>query len=381
MALRDKFPRLEPAGVVGASMRHAGVHEIANINAFGVMGITDVLRRIGDLRMLEAKLLAWIDRWEPRFAVLIDNPGFHLRFAEQLKLRGVPVFQYVAPKIWAWGAGRAPQLRENFTQVLGILPFEEDFYRDRQIPFTYVGSPLKDRIDKVMIRREALGLPAERPVIACLPGSRPAEVRLNLNTLIRIRAALASELPNALYIVPVAPNIDLGEITSALPMVADAHGETLRHHAPGDTLAVESWEAAGLRFVRGMSLEIMAVADAAVVASGTATLECALLGTPMVVVYTMSEMSYQIALRAVNLPYVSLVNLMAGKRLVEEFIQDFAIDDVASEVLSLLRDHPRTQAMRVAFLELRDQLKGMAAENAAAVIASRIGHGLTAAPG
>jgi lipid-A-disaccharide synthase len=367
LALRERMPKLAPFGVTGGAMTNAGVEQIASIDELSVMGVAEVAKKIGELKMLEDRILHWIDRWEPRFAVLIDNPGFHLRLAEQLRMRGVRVFQYVAPKIWAWGQGRAPKIRQAFDMVLGILPFEEEFYREREINYAYVGSPLKDRIDKVIIKREALGLPNDRPVIACLPGSRPSEVKLNLPTIAAVRNLVAREVPDVLYVVPVSQNLTLEDMVDALTF--GGKRPDVKTIEPGGGLAVESWECEGLRFVKGMSLELMASADVAIVASGTATLECALLGTPLVVVYSMSELTYQIAKRAVKVPYVSLVNLLAGRKLVEEFIQDFSTAEVAAEVLSLLRDAVRRKAIRESFEDIRDRLKGTAADNAAVVIA------------
>ena len=228
LALREKLPKLVALRRrrLGA-MVNAGVEEIASTSSVQRHGHhRRGARKLADLRMLETRLLAWIDRWEPRFAVLIDNPGFHIRFAEQLRMRGVRVFQYVAPKLWAWGEGRAPKLRANYDLVLGILPFEEDFFQSHGINYTYVGSPLKDRIDKVIIKREALGLPLDRPVIACLPGSRPSEIRLNMPTILGVRNAVVRELPQAVFIVPVASNIDIAEVDAALS--AGRGGGTLK---------------------------------------------------------------------------------------------------------------------------------------------------------
>jgi lipid-A-disaccharide synthase len=370
LALRERLPKLTAAGVVGAAMRHAGVAELATIDDFSVMGVSDVARKLADLRMLETRLLAWVDRMRPKFAVLVDNPGFHLRFAEQLKMRGVTVFQYVAPKIWAWGAGRAEAIRASYDAVLGILPFEESFFRKSGIDYVYVGSPLKDRVDKVIVRREVLGLPRGVPVIACLPGSRPAEINLNLPTIAAVRDFVARELGQAEFIVPVAPNLAVEAFTSALGQSA-ADAQFVPAGQSG--LTMDCWRVRGLTLVPGMSLETMAVADAAIVVSGTATLECALLGTPLVVVYRMTDLTYRIAQRAVKLPYVSLVNLLAGRSLVREFIQEFSIQEVAQELVSLLRDDVRRKAMREAFEDLRDDLKGKAADTAAVVIATRTG--------
>ena len=380
MALREKLPKLTPFGVTGQAMNLAGVEGIADIETFSVMGITDIAGRLAELRMLETRLLAWIERLAPRFAVLIDNPYFHLRFAEQLKMRGVPVYQYVAPKIWAWGEKRAPKLREHLDMVLGILPFEEAFFKERGINYTYVGSPLKDRIDKVIIRREALGLKASTPVIACLPGSRPSELRLNLPTILGVRRLIAQALPGAEFIVPVADNLGIEDVAT---VIRDLGGGDVTPEPAGAEggIAAQSWRAGGLRFVRGMSLELMAAADAAIVASGTATLECALLGTPHVVVYTMSELSYRMAKRAVKLPYVSLTNLVAGRKIVEEYIQEFDLSAVAADLLSLLTDEVRRKALRESFQDMREKLVGTAAANAATLIATRVESGPQAAAG
>lgn len=376
LALKEKMPKFTAFGVAGNAMLNAGVEGVASIDELGVMGITEVLKKLAELRMLETRLLAWIDQVEPRFAVLIDNPGFHLRLGEQLKMRGIKVFQYVAPKIWAWGEGRAPKFKTAFDLVLGIFPFEEEFFKSRGINYTYVGSPLKDRVDKVMIKRESLGLQPGRAIIACLPGSRVSEIKRNLPIIAAIRDAVSHSRPDAEFIVPVAQNLDFDAVLEALSFRG---GET-RHLGRDQGLAVESVAIGGLRLVRGMSLEIMAAADVAIVASGTATLECALLGTPLVVVYAMSELSYQIARRAVKVPYVSLVNLMVGRKLVQEYIQDVSTTDVAREIIDLLTPGPRRKAMLESFEDIRDRLKGMAADSAAQAIASYFGEGVRPSP-
>jgi lipid-A-disaccharide synthase len=328
VAMRSIQPKLRAFGVTGETMKRAGAYEVASIEALSVMGITDVLKAVPDLVMLESNLLAVIDRMKPKFAVLVDYPGFHLRLADQLKLRGIPVFQYVAPKLWAWGEGRAKALRDLFHGVLGILPFEEEFFKSRGINYHFVGCPIKDRTDKVIVDKQKFGFSSDDIVIACLPGSRPSEIRLNLPTIRLVTEELKRRIPAAQFLVPVADGLpwDLIQSVTGLP----ARDKSERG---------SDWQTLGhLTFVRRMSLEVMALADAAIVASGTATLECALVKTPMVVVYTMSDLSYQIAKRAVKLPYVSLVNLVAGSYLVKEYIQEFSILDVANEVYDLLFD-------------------------------------------
>jgi lipid-A-disaccharide synthase len=363
-AMREVLPKYTPFGITGPGMAQAGVTSIASISELSVMGVSEVLSRLGSLRMLESRVLEWVDRYQPRFAILIDNPGFHLRLAEQLKMRGIKVFQFVAPKLWAWGAGRAPKLRAVYDLVLGILPFEEQFFKDRGINYKYIGSPLKDRVEKVMVTRDHLGFPPGRPIIACLPGSRMSELKLNLPTLVATRDVVARKLPEALFVVPVAPSLSFEDVARILGYPSDV--PLTRSEG---VFAGETYELSGLHFLRGMSLELMAACDAAVVASGTATLECALLGTPMVVVYTMSSLSYRVAQKVVKLPYVSLVNLMAGRKLVSEYIQEFSVDEIGTEVVELLQPSPKRLEMKRAFEEMREQLEGAAALQAATAIA------------
>lgn len=364
LAMREVLPKYLPFGITGPGMAQAGVTSIASISELSVMGVSEVLSRLGSLRMLESRVLEWVDRYQPRFAILIDNPGFHLRLAEQLKMRGIKVFQFVAPKLWAWGAGRAPKLRAVYDLVLGILPFEEQFFKDLDIPYQYVGNPLKDRIEKVMITRDHLGFPPGRPIIACLPGSRLSELKLNLPTLVATRDVVARKIPDALFIVPVAPSLSFDDVAHIL-----GHPSEVPLEPSHGVFAGETYELSGLHFLRGMSLELMAACDAAVVASGTATLECALLGTPMVVVYTMSSLSYKVAQRVVKLPYVSLANLMAGRKLVSEYIQEFSVEEIGAEVIELLEPTPKRLEMKRAFEDMRENLEGAAALKAATVIA------------
>jgi len=370
LAIKERLGRTQSFGIAGQAMINAGVDPVAHISDFSVMGITEVAKKIPDLKLLESRVLSWIEQTNPKFAILIDSPAFHIRFAEQLKMRGIPVIQYVAPKLWAWGENRISRVRDVFELILGILPFEEEFFKERGVNYEYVGSPQKDRIDKVIIKRLALGFQEDRPVIACLPGSRMSEIQMNLPIIDSLRKMVLAKIPNAMFVVPVALNLDLDDVFAVL---TSKGGASPRIIPAGDCVAVESWDYDGLRFVKGMSLEIMAAADAAIVASGTATLECALLGTPMTVIYRMTDFSYQIAKKVVKLQSVSLINLIAGQKLVKEFIQDFSYDDAVTEIVSLVQDKERRRFLMQNFEEIRERLKGAAAETAAQIISKRFG--------
>ena len=158
LSLKDRFSKISFFGMTGDALQSAGVESIGSIDELSVMGFVEVLKKLPDLLALEKRILAAVDRRQPEFAILVDFPGFHFRLAEQLKLRGVKVIQYVAPKVWAWGEGRVAKLRKDFDLVLGIFPFEAGYFAEKGVNFRYIGSPHKDRMNKVIVKREDLGL-------------------------------------------------------------------------------------------------------------------------------------------------------------------------------------------------------------------------------
>lgn len=368
LALQQVFPKLKPIGVAGPQMRRMGVTPVVNIEELNVMGVWEVAAKLGDLRLIEQKIIRAAEISNPNFAVLIDYPGMHFRVAEALKARGIEVIQYVAPKLWAWGAGRMDRLRRDFDLVLGILPFEREFFQKAGVKYEYIGSPQRDRADKVLVSRTVLGLPPKRPIITMLPGSRLTEISMILPHLRAIKAAIDSSLRSVLYLVPVPPSLAIKDLVEAL-------GKDFSDIKPHRILSTGpiSWECDGFHFIEGMSLELMAVADAAVVASGTATLECALVGTPMVVVYAMNDLSFAIASRAVTVQSVSLVNLIAGRKVVSEHIQNINPRAVADEVVQLITDEHLYGQMKQDFREIREALRPDAANKAAAAIAAFAG--------
>lgn len=359
-SLRSEAPDFLPFGIVGETMIGAGVTPLANISELSVMGILEVAKRVVDIRMLEQRVLAWVDRANPEFAVLVDFPGFHFRLAEQLKLRGIPVYQYVAPKVWAWGKKRVHQLRQNFAAVLGVLPFEEEFFLQNGVRYSYVGSPHYDRIHNLMAKPEDLGFKAGQKIIGFLPGSRLSEIKAILPVMIDIRKQIADREPDTLCVIPLASGIHWEDVA---PIVGLA-GVTID--------PTKGWYAAGFHWLTGHSLELMKVANSAVVASGTATLECALAGTPMVVIYVMNEISFAIAKRAVDLKWVSLVNLLMNQEVVKEYLQHIDARLVADEVLEISVESPARSEMVRYFDLLTSRLEAGASEKAAKFICADI---------
>ena len=359
-ALKSVLPDITPYGIVGETMLKAGVSPLANISELSVMGVLEVAKRVVDIRMLEQRILSWVDRTNPSFAVLVDFPGFHFRIAEQLHLRQIPVYQYVAPKVWAWGKSRVSQLRDNFAGVLGVLPFEEEFFLQNGVHYTYVGSPHFDRMSKIAVKREDLGFPAGRKVIAFLPGSRMSELKGILPVMERIRREIIRQEPDTICVIPLASGLNWDDVS---PLLGGSVSTIKKSFG---------WEAAGFHWLNGCSLELMKVANSVVVASGTATLECALAGTPMSVVYVMNDLSFAIAKRVVDLKWVSLVNLLMNQEVVKEHIQIIDPVVVADEVLALSVDSVARRKMLQHFEDLTSKLRPGASETAAQWIANDI---------
>ena len=363
-ALKSFFPKHRAIGMTGEAMRTAGVEELADFQPISVMGVTDVAKKLGQIRQVESYLLAKIDECRPQFAVLVDFPKFHFRLAEQLRLRGIPVIQYVAPKLWAWGAGRVEKLRRDFDKVLGVLPFEEEFFKTNDVHYEYVGSPLVDRIASL----KEMDLPFVTPgdkLVGILPGSRLAELKLILPRIVSIIGRLQRRRDDLSFVMPLAANLspdDLFEVLSAVDSTEQL------------TPTPYGWQWRQLHVVRGSSLEIMQASSVAIVASGTATLECALLNTPQAVVYCVTPFTYEIAKHVVQIKYVSLVNLIARKEVVREFIQEFAADDVATEIEALLTG-ARRDVMLQEYKSMFQKLSGNAAARAASSIFNDFGPG------
>lgn len=353
-------------GIAGPSMRAAGVAAMAHMEDFAVMGFVEVLKHLPRLKLLEIELLEKIRRARPRFAVLVDYPGFHLRLAEELRRMRIPVIQYVAPQLWAWGEHRTERLRRVTDLVLGIMPFEEEFFRGRGVNFQYVGTPQVDRAQRAIGDATHFGFAEGAVKIGFFPGSRVSEVSRIVPRVQDIRSSLFKDHPEAEVAVSVAPSLPLGPFRPLFATEAayDQAEKALASHGMARD--------AGQRtvFVRGNSLGLMKTVDAALVTSGTATLECALSLTPMAVVYVTSPLTYWMARRVVKLPYISLVNLVAGRPLVHEYLQHFSPADAAARLWRLATQEEARNGLRSEFQTLFARVRGEPAKHAAQAIQS-----------
>jgi len=292
-ALRNRGAR-QLFGLGGEHMRAAGVDLVAESREVSVLGITEILHRLPDLRRVFRRLLGAVDARRPPLAILVDFPGFHLRMARHLRRRGVRNLYFIAPQLWAWRPWRVRVVRRRFERALCIFPFEMDFFREHGVNAEYIGHPLVGRIAPSLSREEFRarhGLDAERPVVALLPGSRPREVAQHLPALLEACGELARSRC-AQFLLAAAPDL------------------------PDETLAPALHSGLGIRIVSGAVYDVLSAADVAIVSSGTATVEAALCGTPMVVVYRVSPVTAAIARPLIRAPYFAMVNVIAGRRIV-----------------------------------------------------------------
>lgn len=340
-------PDLTAFGLGGDEMQEAGLDALAHSAEISVVGLTEVLKVLPRARQVFARIVEEVERRRPAAAVLIDFPDFNLRLAAELRDRGVRVLYYVSPQVWAWRRRRIKTIARIVDRMLVLFPFEVDFYRDAGVPVTHVGHPLVDEVPEDLTQLWERGRPEDEPwKIAMLPGSRPSEVEVLLPIMLDTIQRLASDLPIYARIIraPTIPPEKLEEPVRLRDLPVRVVGKD-----------------------RQERFQAIADSHVALCASGTATLEVGLLGTPMVVVYRLGGWTYFLARLMVRLPHVSLVNLVLGEGVVPELIQKEATPEgIAREVEGLLGDRDRIEEMRRGLSGLRRRLGDPGASRRAA---------------
>ena len=342
-ALRDAAPetQFEFFGSTGIQMRDAGVGSIVKADELAILGLWEVGRALPKFWRAFGELKRAVEKRKPAAAILVDWPDFNLRLARWLHRRRIPVIYYISPQLWAWRSYRARTIQRDVDLLLSILPFEKDWYAARGITkVEYVGHPLAGavhpRFDRAEFCRQN-DLDSSRPIIALLPGSRHKELVRILPPMLEAISSTQQQRKDAQFVVVVAPNRNLDE---AKQIVA-AH--------PHPSFSIDS-----LRIINHQTREALAACDVAAVASGTATLEAALLATPMVIVYKESAVNWHALGSLITTEHFGLVNLIAGRRLAIELIQDdFTGETLARELISLL-ERDRNRALRS---ELKEVMK------------------------
>jgi lipid-A-disaccharide synthase len=349
-------PTVKISGLGGPRFAAAGGTLVDDYRDLSVTGLTEAIAKLPRSFEARRRLVAAAKAERPDALVLIDFPDFNFRLAPPIKKLGVPVVYYISPQIWAWRAGRMKTIRAIADRVLVIFPFEAALYRDGGVPVEFVGHPLVDLAAPSSDRQSFLsarGLTPSAPTIAILPGSRPNEVSRILPDLAAAGERIRAAVPGAQFLVARAPHLDDR-------LFASAGSGGLGAKAP-------------VAIVEGETDAVLASADVALTASGTATVQTALHDTPMVIVYRVSPMSYRLLRRLVKVPAIGMVNLIAGERIVPELVQDaFTPDAVAAEAIAMLTDRDRAARIRAGLATVRARLGGPGASRRAAEAILRV---------
>jgi lipid-A-disaccharide synthase len=349
-AMRRIDPGLSFYGVGGKRMQSAGVELLADAADMAVVGLTEVAFKLGTILRVMRRLKASLAERRPDLVILIDYPDFNLPLARAAHKRGIKVLYYISPQVWAWRKGRIATIRRNVDRMVVILPFEEQFYREAGVEVSFVGHPLLDEVRTRYPRAEALkrfGLKEQAITVALLPGSRRSEVSVLLPEMLRACLILQEKISPLQFLLPLAGTLDPAFVRDIIRQFP------LRIGVIPDEI-----------------YDVVSVSDAAVVASGTATLETALLETPMVVVYKVSALSYAVGKRFISVDHISLVNLIAGRAVVPELIQaDANPERIAAEIRQIVTRRGRVREMKAALAEIRGKLGTPGASERTAQIA------------
>jgi lipid-A-disaccharide synthase len=340
--LRRRWPGAQFFGCTGPRLRGEGVETVVAAESLAVVGLVEVLAHIPRIYREYRKLLAAVKARKPTLAILTDSPDFHLRVARQVALMGIPVVYLVAPQVWAWRQGRTRRMGRDLAKLLCIFPFEEAFFRSRGVPATYIGHPLVELVKPALSKMDFFAkhnLPLDRPLIVLLPGSRRGESFRHLPALTEAAQIIGRGRP-AHFLLPASANT-------------------------GAAFFRERVKGAGIQVIEGEAWDAMAHADLALAASGTVTVEAALLGTPMVTFYKVNPVSWQLGRMLVRIPFYCMVNLIAERKVVPELMQDrMTGENLAACAISLLED---SRGMRQDLAEVRAKLdSGMRAMERAA---------------
>ena len=338
--LQARDPEIRYFGCAGPRMQAAGVEPTIDASSLAVVGLVEVLRHIPRIYGEYRKLLREVRRRRPEIAILTDSPDFHLRLARQLKRLDIPVIYLVAPQVWAWRKDRLPLMRRTIQRLLCIFPFEEAFFRGNGVPVTYIGHPLTRLIRPsaaIPELRARFGAEPGIPLVALLPGSRKGEALRHLPDLLDAAERIHRTLPVRLIL--------------ALPEGFSARADLSKFR--------ERFSLSAIQVQEGQTWDVLACADLALAASGTVTVEACLLNTPTVAFYRVNRLSWLIGRLLVRVPFYSMVNLIAGKRVIPELIQDrLSGQSLAAEALLLLQNRQARDEMRAELAKVSHSLSG-----------------------
>ena len=345
-ALKEQAPAVDCAGLGGKHMASAGMALRFDLAGEAIMGFTEVVRKFPQIRRLFHETLAYLKTSPPDCLVLIDYPGFNLRLAREAKRLGIPIVYYISPQVWAWKKKRIFTIAKLVRKMLVILPFEESLYRTLGLDCTFVGHPLLDHIARTPIE----GQFKEGLVIGLMPGSREQEISRLMPLMTAVAQGIAQTHPEARFVTPC---VDPAREAQVRALAGDLPLET----------------------VIGNTYELLDGARFCLVASGTATVETALFQVPMIILYQISPVSYSLARLLVDVEHIGMVNILAGKRIVPEYVQRVPVDEVVTKSLELIEDTPARAKMLTDLAAVKESLGGPGASRRAATEVLQVAQG------
>ncbi len=336
-ALRERLGDVDIFGIGGVRMREAGVRTLVDAAEMAVVGLVEVVAHFPTIYRAFSLLAGILKRQPPDLLILIDYPDFNLRLARVAKKHGVKVLYYISPQVWAWRSGRVHTIARRVDHMAVVFPFEVPFYERAGVPVTFVGHPLLDSVcpsaDRSALQRE-FGLDPARMTVGLFPGSRRSELRSLFPTILATARLLRERHPDLQFVLPLATSLTRADLE---PQLTEA----------GLPVTV----------IPNRSYDAMLLCDAIVTVSGTVTLEIALMGVPMVIIYKVSPLTYQIGIRLIRVDHVGLCNIVAGERVVPELIQhDAEPEKIASEIEKMLGDREYSAVMTAKLKGIRDRL-------------------------
>lgn len=337
-------PNIQFHGIGGSKMEIEGLESLVPIKKMSVMGFVEVLKHLQFFKRIEKEVIQSIKSIRPTRVILIDYPGFNLRIAKKLHKTGIPVTYFIAPQVWAWKEKRLEIIRKYIDQLLVIFPFEKAWFKNKGVNAHFVGHPIMDEWNpssKTELRN-TLGLDADKPLLTLFPGSRMQEIDRHLHLFTEAGKILKEQIPQLQIALGLAPGFD-------------------------KDVLVNKYNLNGIHIIQGKSHQILESADCAIIASGTSTLEGAVFGVPMVVVYKMASLSWVVSKKLVRVPFAGMVNLIAGREIVPECLQDEATPtNIANKILPFFNDVSVLETAKMELQKVRESLGGRGASKRAA---------------
>jgi len=348
-AIVKHFPKIEFYGVGGEHLKNEGVTLLSSSDELGVVGVSEVVKKLGVVLNVFHKLSRFLKEQHPDLLILIDYPEFNLRLARAAHKNGIPIVYYISPQVWAWRANRVKLIRRLITKMIVIFPFEQEFYKKHGVDVEWVGHPLAETVKSSLTKEEFCqqhALEPSNPIIGILPGSRESEVQRLLPVMIEATHHIRQQQSNVQFVLPLAPSLQTSNLfKNTLPSY--------------------------VQLIRQQTYETVNAADLIVTASGTATIEAAILETPMIITYIVAPLTYWLGRFFIKVPFIGMVNLIAGKQVAPEIIQTMVTPKrMTQEVLTLLRNPEKLTTTKQELRTVRKKLgEPGAPDRAAAIIA------------